>query len=66
MADPHGAHPTEHAHPGPAQYVKVAVILAIITSIEVAIVYIFNQPEMAVALDGRPQRPERRPAERLP
>ena len=29
----------EHAHPGPAQYVKVAIILAIITAIEVGLYY---------------------------
>ncbi len=37
MADaPHG----EHNHPGPRQYVWVAVILAIVTLIEVAIYYV--------------------------
>jgi len=30
----------EHEHPGPKQYVVVAVVLAIITAIEVAIYYI--------------------------
>jgi cytochrome c oxidase subunit 4 len=30
----------EHEHPGPKQYVGVAVVLAIITAIEVAIYYI--------------------------
>ncbi|MCA1834645.1 MAG: cytochrome C oxidase subunit IV family protein [Actinomycetota bacterium] len=34
-------HPTEHTHPGPAQYVRIAVILAVVTAIEVAIYY-FN------------------------
>jgi cytochrome c oxidase subunit 4 len=35
-----GAHPVEHEHPGELTYIKVAVILAIITVIEVAIWYI--------------------------
>lgn len=30
----------EHAHPGPAEYVKVAVALAIVTAIEVGLFYI--------------------------
>ena len=47
---PHGAHggsdphlvtgPGEHPHPGAREYVIVAVVLAVITSIEVAIYYI--------------------------
>jgi len=35
-----GPHPVEHAHPGEATYIKVAVTLAIITVIEVVIWYI--------------------------
>ena len=30
----------EHAHPGPIEYVKVAVFLAVVTGIEVAIYYV--------------------------
>ncbi len=30
----------EHGHPSPAEYVKVGVVLAIVTSIEVAVYYI--------------------------
>lgn len=30
----------EHAHPGPLQYVKVAVVLAVVTAVEVMIYYI--------------------------
>jgi cytochrome c oxidase subunit 4 len=37
---PAHAAPGEHAHPGAKEYVIVAVVLAIITSIEVAIYYI--------------------------
>ena len=33
-------HAEEHAHPGAMQYVVIAAILAIITSIEVAVYYI--------------------------
>jgi cytochrome c oxidase subunit 4 len=29
-----------HAHPGPAEYVKIAVILAIVTAAEVAVYYV--------------------------
>lgn len=32
--------PGEHAHPGYGEYIKIAVILAILTAIEVAIVYV--------------------------
>ena len=35
-----GAHPVEHAHPSPAKYVQIAIILAIITAVEVALYYI--------------------------
>jgi cytochrome c oxidase subunit IV len=35
-----GPHPIEHAHPGEITYIKVAVVLAIITMAEVAIWYI--------------------------
>ncbi|MGH2709066.1 MAG: cytochrome C oxidase subunit IV family protein [Actinomycetota bacterium] len=34
------AHAMEHAHPGPLQYVKVAVVLAVVTAVEVMIYYI--------------------------
>lgn len=39
------AHSTEHdahekAHPGPAEYIKIAVILAIVTAIEVGAYYV--------------------------
>src|SRR5215212_7014741 len=48
MASHHEAHPTEHAHPGPKEYVAVAVVLAFLTSIEVAIYYIdFVRPWLA-------------------
>ncbi len=33
-------HAEEHAHPGPEQYVKIAVILTAITALEVAIYYV--------------------------
>ena len=37
---PATAHAAEHAHPGPIEYVKVAVFLAVVTGIEVAIYYV--------------------------
>jgi cytochrome c oxidase subunit IV len=33
-------HPTEHAHPGAKEYLGIAVILTVITAIEVAVFYI--------------------------
>jgi cytochrome c oxidase subunit IV len=30
---------TEHAHPGPLEYIKVALVLAVLTAIEVGIYY---------------------------
>jgi cytochrome c oxidase subunit 4 len=41
------AHATEHAHPGPKQYVGIAVVLTVITAIEVAVFYV---PSLAFAL----------------
>jgi cytochrome c oxidase subunit 4 len=34
----------EHAHPGPGEYVKIAVILAVITAIEVGAYYVSGIP----------------------
>lgn len=34
------AHSREHPHPGPAEYVRIAVVLAVITLAEVAIYYV--------------------------
>jgi cytochrome c oxidase subunit 4 len=36
-------HPAEHSHPSPAKYVGIAILLAIITALEVALYYI-NMP----------------------
>jgi cytochrome c oxidase subunit 4 len=33
------AHSPEHAHPGPIEYIKVALFLAVVTGIEVAVYY---------------------------
>jgi caa(3)-type oxidase subunit IV len=38
MAAQHG-HEDEHAHPQPAEYAKIAVILTIVTALEVALYY---------------------------
>jgi cytochrome c oxidase subunit 4 len=32
-------HPTDHAHPGPFEYIKVAGVLGFVTAIEVAVYY---------------------------
>ena len=37
---PAGAHAAEHAHPREAEYVGIAVILAVITAIEVGLYYL--------------------------
>ena len=37
----------EHAHPGPAEYVRVAIVLAIITAVEVAAYYVTSLPQSA-------------------
>jgi cytochrome c oxidase subunit 4 len=34
------AHPAQHAHPGPIEYIKVAVFLAVVTGFEVVIYYV--------------------------
>jgi cytochrome c oxidase subunit 4 len=34
----------EHAHPGPAEYVKVALVLSVVTTIEVAAYYVTALP----------------------
>jgi len=48
MTDPaHGATPVEHAHPGAKQYVAIAIVLLVMTVLEVAIFYI---PSMHVIL----------------
>ena len=36
----HPAHLQEHGHPQPLEYVKIAVILCVITGVEVAVYYI--------------------------
>jgi cytochrome c oxidase subunit IV len=37
---PATAHAAEHAHPGPIEYIKVALVLAVLTAIEVGIYYL--------------------------
>lgn len=33
-------HDLEHAHPGPTEYVKIALILAVVTAVEVGLYYL--------------------------
>jgi len=40
--------PGEHAHPGPAEYVKVAIVLAVATGIEIGLFYLTSLPKAAV------------------
>ena len=37
---PERAHPTEHAHPSARKYIQIAVILGVITALEVGLYYI--------------------------
>lgn len=43
----HGPAHTDKSHPGPWIYIRVAVILAVVTAIEVALFYI-NMPDAAL------------------
>ena len=42
MSDEHGhePHPTEHGHPGAREYLGIAVVLTVITAVEVAVYYV--------------------------
>lgn len=40
------AHPGEHHHPTPVQYVKIAILLAVLTVIEVALYYVNEASDM--------------------
>ncbi len=42
------AHPTEHAHPGARQYLGIAVVLTVITAIEVGVFYMPSMRTMLV------------------
>jgi cytochrome c oxidase subunit IV len=49
--EPHGeAHlpPEDEAHPGPREYVLIAVVLAVVTGLEVALFYVDFLPSSAV------------------
>ncbi|MEK9658497.1 MAG: cytochrome C oxidase subunit IV family protein [Chloroflexota bacterium] len=49
MAHAHNSHtPAEH-HPGPALYIKIGIILAVLTAIEVAVFY-FDLPQIVMML----------------
>ena len=39
-------HPGEHHHPSPLQYVKIAILLAVLTVIEVALFYVNEAADM--------------------
>lgn len=42
-------HPVEHSHPGPAEYVRIAAILAVVTLAEVALYY-FDLPHAVLVV----------------
>ncbi len=44
----HASDHANHAHPGPGEYVKVAVVLAIVTAAEVALYYLETLPRSVV------------------
>jgi cytochrome c oxidase subunit IV len=37
-------HPTEASHPGASKYIQIAVILTVITAVEVAVYYVLEGP----------------------
>ena len=39
----------EHAHPSPGEYIKIAIILAIVTAIEVAMYYVTGLPDTVLS-----------------
>jgi cytochrome c oxidase subunit 4 len=39
-ADAQAAQPHEGAHPGPLEYIKIGLVLAVVTAIEVAVYYV--------------------------
>lgn len=41
-------HPVEHAHPGAREYIVIAIILTVITAVEVAVFYIPSMKPMLV------------------
>lgn len=43
-------HAQEHPHPQPAEYIKIAVVLSIVTAIEVAIYYVPGLREALVPM----------------
>lgn len=49
-----GAHPVEHVHPGPWEYLKVAAVLALLTALEVSVYYLSSVkailPEILIGL----------------
>jgi cytochrome c oxidase subunit 4 len=47
MAEHHAPEHKEHAHPGAKEYLAIAVVLTVITAIEVAVFYV---PQMKVIL----------------
>jgi cytochrome c oxidase subunit 4 len=50
MATEHVTETHEHAHPGPAEYIKIAVILAVVTAAEVGVYYISALPHRALTV----------------
>jgi cytochrome c oxidase subunit IV len=44
----HGAEASEHGHPGAKQYLGIAVVLTVITAVEVAVFYIPSMHSMIV------------------
>ena len=44
------AHPVEHAHPGAKEYTGIAVVLTVITAVEVAVFYIPSMKAMMVPI----------------
>jgi len=49
-SDGHAHAPAEHAHPGAREYIGIAIVLTVITAIEVAVFYIPSLKSMIVPI----------------
>lgn len=47
----HETHPThERPHPGPKEYVKIAIVLAVVTLLEIGLFYVEAIPDLVLTL----------------
>jgi cytochrome c oxidase subunit 4 len=48
MSEPEAPHSSEHAHPGAKEYLAIAILLTVITAVEVAVYYVPAMKPMLV------------------